>query len=693
MRSTLLYGLLLLVGLMGFHESKAQSMTTNIDTSLLICGDSTTLSVGITGGQVNTSAYTVQSIPFAPEPVGGTQLTLFDDSFVGPFNIGFSFGFYCNTYTQFYLCSNGWITFQPQGFGWNTNYTPNQLADILPTTLGNVPKNCIMGPWKDWNPGSGGQVRYQTIGTAPCRKLVVSWSSVPMFSCGSNQGTFQIVLEETTNRIENHITSAPFCNTWQFPNTGWGTQSIHNQAGTNAVWNGTRNATTWTATNESTRWQPSAQIYWYNQAGILVDSGNCITAGPNVASTYYAQTTTCNNTVLIDSSYLAVSCIQLDLDSIDVACAGDSTGWIIANDTSGTVTTGVTWYVVNAAGDTIITTNTTVGTDTFTGLPDGTYTVIADLGNTNIAFGAITINAPNAMTTMPANIVQTSCFGSGICDGQGAIVPTGGQAGYQFNWANGVTAAFNQTLCFGDNYVTVTDANGCSVIDTVNVPQPDSLELTPAPAQTICIGNVATLTASAIGGTQPYTFLWSNGQNGSSVTANPTVTTTYTVQLLDANGCIGPTDSIVVTVNPPLSVTASTADDTICLGDITTLTAVGVGGDGNYSYAWSNGAPAGSPSTVSPTATTNYIVTVTDGCGTPLATDTVKVQVGGYPAIVATASPWPVDTICPGESANLSVSATGGFGAYTYTWNQGVGNGANHTVSPNIFDQLYRERE
>jgi hypothetical protein len=34
-----------------------------------------------------------------------------------------------------------------------------------------VPKNCIMGPWQDWHPGVGGQIRYQTTGVAPCRKL------------------------------------------------------------------------------------------------------------------------------------------------------------------------------------------------------------------------------------------------------------------------------------------------------------------------------------------------------------------------------------------------------------------------------------------------------------------------------------------------------------------------------------------
>jgi hypothetical protein len=68
-----------------------------------------------------------------------------------------------------------------------------------------------MGPWQDWNPVSNPvYIKYQTIGTAPFRKLVVTFDNIPMFSCTSVTGRFQIVCNETTNTVENHILTSSF---------------------------------------------------------------------------------------------------------------------------------------------------------------------------------------------------------------------------------------------------------------------------------------------------------------------------------------------------------------------------------------------------------------------------------------------------------------------------------------------------
>jgi hypothetical protein len=165
---------------------------------LLPCGvGSTTLTADLSqcgaGNNPNqTTNYTVGNIPYVAQTNTGTSLFMTDDSQQGPFNIGFNFCFYGQTYTQFMVGSNGWISFSP----------PNPVtfaSTPIPTTNPQTPKNCIMGPWQDWHPGLGGQIRYQTVGVAPCRKLIVSWIGVPMFSCTLNQGTFHIVIYESTN--------------------------------------------------------------------------------------------------------------------------------------------------------------------------------------------------------------------------------------------------------------------------------------------------------------------------------------------------------------------------------------------------------------------------------------------------------------------------------------------------------------
>ena len=205
-----------------------------------------------------TTDYAVTSIPYVAQTNTGTNISMTDDSQQGPFNIGFNFCFFGQTYTQFYIGSNGWISFSG---GQPTTFT----SQTIPTGNISVPKNCIMGPWQDWHPGLGGQIRYQTTGVAPCRKLTVSWINVPMFSCTGNLGTFHIVIYESTNVIENHIQSKPACLQWS---GGTAVEGIHNNAGTIGITVPGRNSTAWTANNDAWRWTPNGPtvnptLTWY----------------------------------------------------------------------------------------------------------------------------------------------------------------------------------------------------------------------------------------------------------------------------------------------------------------------------------------------------------------------------------------------------------------------------------------------
>ena len=246
---------------------------------ILPCGvGSTTLVADLsqcgTGGPTpkQTTNYGVTNIPYVAQTNTGTQLFMTDDSQQGPFNIGFNFCFFGTTYTQFYVGSNGWISF---GGGQPTTFT----SQSIPTGNALVPNNCIMGPWQDWNPGLGGQVRYQVQGVAPCRKLIVSWIGVPMFQCTNNFGTFHIVIYETTNIIENHIQDKPDCTQWQ---NGTSVQGIHNSTGTIGITVIGRNSTSWTTTNNAHRWTPigptvNPVLTWYR-----IGNPNPIGTGPTL---------------------------------------------------------------------------------------------------------------------------------------------------------------------------------------------------------------------------------------------------------------------------------------------------------------------------------------------------------------------------------------------------------------------------
>ena len=90
---------------------------------------------------------------------------------------------------------------------------------------------------------------------------------------------------------------------------------------------------------------------------------------------------------------------------------------------------------------------------------------------------------------------------------------------------------------------------------------------------------------------------------------------------------------LTVTVNPPINATAF-SDQTICPEDLAQISASANGGDGGpYNYNWNQGIGAGSNQAVSPSGTTIYTVSVSDGCETPVATASVTITTYPTPNI------------------------------------------------------------
>ena len=112
------------------------------------------------------------------------------------------------------------------------------------------------------------------------------------------------------------------------------------------------------------------------------------------------------------------------------------------------------------------------------------------------------------------------------------VSATGGTPPYSGTGLNTVSA--------GTHTYTVTDANGCTSDVTITVDQPDQIEANITPQNHVidCIPIPVTLTANPTGGTGgPYTYLWSTGETTASIDVNPNTTSTYTVEVWDANGC------------------------------------------------------------------------------------------------------------------------------------------------------------
>ena len=301
----------------------------------------------------------------------------------------------------------------------------------------------------------------------------------------------------------------------------------------------------------------------------------------------------------------------------------------------------------------------------------GTYTVTVTDAIGCTGSNSYSIGEPTVLDASITSTTDVSCQGN---DGKATVAPTGGTGPYTYLWNSGSTNANGTGLTLGTFTVTVTDAHGCTKVVNGNLGSIAAVTATGGSNPTICIGQSAPLSITAGGGKSPYTYLWSNSTTATTATVSPTTTTSYTVTVTDANNCTA-TYTYSVSVNPPLSTTTS-GTSTVCSGDPVTLGVSASGGNGNYSYQWSNGATTSSTS-VNPTITTTYLVTATDNCGTPAKIDSVKITVIDYPTVDFSYTP---DKGCmPLEVAFTDNSQTAA--GSIYNWNFGNGTFSN-AVNP-----------
>jgi len=276
--------------------------------------------------------------------------------------------------------------------------------------------------------------------------------------------------------------------------------------------------------------------------------------------------------------------------------------------------------------------STSATTSTINGLINGSYNVTVTDANGCTQIGLINVALiPSAITTT-AIASDVTCFG--LCNGSiNLSAPSGGTAPYTYLWSNGQITQNATGLCPGTYSVIVTDNIGCTFqLSGLVITQPTQISTLPSSTPgTICIGQTSNLFSNSSGGTAPYTYLWSNTSVTQNISVSPIITTNYTVTVTDNNGC-SITGTTTVNVNPPLSGSASSSPTTICFGDNSTLTSTATGGNGGpYNFTWSPGG-AGQTISVSPSNTTTYTVTISDGCS-PNVTYTTTVNVNQLPVI------------------------------------------------------------
>ncbi|MBC7776840.1 MAG: HYR domain-containing protein [Phycisphaerae bacterium] len=334
--------------------------------------------------------------------------------------------------------------------------------------------------------------------------------------------------------------------------------------------------------------------------------------------------------------------------SSNVSCNGGNNGSATASGGGGNGIFSFNW----SNGDTIPTT---------TGLTAGTYIVSVTDGENCTASATIVITQPAPLL---ANASATGETANNANNGTATANPTGGTAGYTYNWSNGGTTKTITNLAPGSYTVLVTDAKGCTAVQTVTVNAFGcSLQGAVSATNVTCNGaNNGTATVTLTGAANPIAYLWSNGATTQSV--NNLAPGTYTVGILDGNNCPA-VFSTSIGEPPALSANASATGVTSNGASDGTATANPTGGTPNYTYVWSNSATT---QTITGLAPGSYTVVVTDskGCSSQ---QTVNVSAFNC-ALSATVSS--ANVLCfGGADGQATIAVSGGALPYTYLWSNG----------------------
>jgi len=634
-----------------------QILITASATSMCSAGDTVQLDASAVNS--NCSTYTDINIPFAPVVGSGTPITLLDDQMSAVLPIGFSFNFYCNNYTDFYISSNGFITF---------NNDPNSgcySGQLLPDVV--TPNNLISFAWDDLDPSSGGTIDYFTTGSAPNRRLIVNFNNVPHFGAGGGPVSAQVALNESSNIIEIHTTSMLTDGTAH-------TMGLEDSTGSMAHPITGRNAdATWSAANEGIRFIPgsaSANLTysWVPATGLSNDSIANPLAFPTITTTY---TVTVADSVCILSDtitiYVDTNMVTVNIITPDTTiCYGDN---VQINTTSA----GAATYLWSpATGLSCTTCSNPIATPSFTTTYYVTaYSLIGACSSTDtIAIGVSSLTqitptaSPNpacgAGDSVQLNVAISGVPPSGYCN------PT---------YSAGCTSGdFINNFSFN---TIVNNLSGCTT-------NPNSYTYYPT-STTVIAGNTYNLSMQAGSQWQQGFGVWIDyNQDGDFndptefVYASPTAATTvFNTTIVIPMTAFPGTTRLRVLCNYATTVTATQSCLSTTFGECEDYNVLISGPQSNFTYNW---APAASVSNstianpiATPTALTTYTVTVTDTLAGCSLSGVVTVTV--TPAPTANISPASA-TICAGQFTTLTASGGG-----TYLWSSGQSTAA-ITVAP-----------
>ena len=390
---------------------------------------------------------------------------------------------------------------------------------------------------------------------------------------------------------------------------------------------------------------------WSTTDGNIASGQDTATPTVDAAGIYTVEVTDNDNgCTTIDSTTITENIpvtVQINLIS-EISCNGGNDGMIEAELSNGIEPFSINW--------------SNGSTDANPGnLEAGTYTVNVTDGDGCLATASFMLSEP---AVLAANATVTHETSAGAEDGTAMVNPSGGTAGYSILWSTGDTTASIENLTPGTYTATVTDANGCTVEESVTVNSFDcqiSAEITSTPVS--CTGGAdGTATVSLTNAEDPITYEWSSG--GTEATETGLAAGTYSVFVTDGNNC-PTTANVTITEPDAIMVSLVSSDDVSCNGGADGSAQITVeGGTPDYSYAWPSGNTTDSNSNLE---AGTFTPSVTDANGCEATIDVVIDEPDALSATFVLMN----ESSAGANDGSAMANPTGGTPPYSYEWSNG----------------------
>ncbi|MFH2094890.1 MAG: hypothetical protein ABIJ16_04245, partial [Bacteroidota bacterium] len=299
-------------------------------------------------------------------------------------------------------------------------------------------------------------------------------------------------------------------------------------------------------------------------------------------------------------------------------------------------------------------------TATATGLAAGCYTVtIMDSEGCYNIFTACVNNAPAGTATV-FQLNGINCFGDSTAVIYSAM--TGGNAPFDYIWSNAMTEDTLYNLGAGFYTVTVTDYYTCTATANYTITQPLQPGIDITQDSLDCFNDSdGSVSASAWGGTAPYSYLWSTGSYDSTLTGLSQGL--YYLTVTDSGGCSFE-DSTEVT-SPPEIMISFVTNDASCGNNDGSASVTVSGGLPPYTYYWSSGDTIPNLSNLGAGI---YMIEVTDE-GNCTNNDYIAISDSDGPVVTVDNV---TDVSCHnGNDGSADISISGGSAPYSFEWSTG----------------------